>query len=354
MDNTPLRQLRKRLLAWYDRTKRILPFRDIDDPYGIWVSEIMLQQTPVDRVCDFWRRFMARFPTVSALAEAPESDVLKYWEGLGYYSRARNLHAAAKHIVAESGGQLPRTPDELRRLPGLGAYTSASVASIAFGFPAAVVDANVVRVIARLDGLTGDPKSAALRMAIAARAQELLETKRPGDWNQAVMELGAMVCSPTNPGCASCPLQPDCAATASGEPERYPAKTANTRTRTVREVAVALIRGEHILVEQRPAGGLWPNLWVLPFREVPPGESPHDAAQALLAHLGLRVRDLGPERQVQYGVTTKKVTLTCHVIAVTARQAAAVDLTRRAWTTDAATLGMAAPHRRLLAAIRTA
>ena len=196
---------RRALLAWYGVHARALPWRDIDDPYRTWLSEIMLQQTRVDAVIDHFRRFLQRFPTLLSLALAPEEDVLALWSGLGYYRRARMLHRAAKFLVEEHGGTLPRTARELRTLPGIGAYTSAAIASIAFGEPVAVVDGNVERVLLRV---AGRPEERGIKAAafVETFAQALLDTKAPGDSNQAIMELGATVCLPRGPLCLQCPV----------------------------------------------------------------------------------------------------------------------------------------------------
>ena len=202
-------KLRAELLKWYMQHKRDLPWRDTNDPYCVWVSEIMLQQTRASVVAEHYRVFIQRFPTVKALAEAHEQEVLARWSGLGYYNRARNMHKAAKFIVAELKGVLPKSAAELRTLPGIGSYTSAAIASIVHREPVAVVDGNVERVIARLMGLEVDKKSKSKR-AIEAVAQELVEPREPGDFNQAMMELGATVCVPRNPPCRNCPIASHC------------------------------------------------------------------------------------------------------------------------------------------------
>src|SRR5208283_179927 len=212
-DPAKIAAMRVRLLGWYAQHQRNLPWRQSSDPYAIWVSEIMLQQTRVAVVADRYQEFMERFPTLIALALAPEQDVLALWSGLGYYRRARMLHKAAQFVAANLGGNLPMRAEELRLLPGIGAYTAAAVASIAHREPVAVVDGNVERVLCRLAGWdTGSRKGggATLRRKIEDLAQRLLDRARPGDFNQAIMELGATVCAPRNPQCAVCPLRVDC------------------------------------------------------------------------------------------------------------------------------------------------
>jgi len=205
-ESATLRPLRAALLGWYARHKRDLPWRQDQDAYRVWVSEIMLQQTRVAAVLEHYRLFLEAFPTVGALAAAPEERVLALWSGLGYYRRARMLHQAARFVVAELGGNIPRDLDGLRKLPGVGRYTAAAIASIAYGEAVAVVDGNVERVLSRMDGEARDDGSA------WPRAQQLLDAGHPGDWNQAMMELGATICAPQNPQCLMCPVRQWCLA----------------------------------------------------------------------------------------------------------------------------------------------
>ncbi|MCS7300931.1 MAG: A/G-specific adenine glycosylase, partial [Fimbriimonadales bacterium] len=204
-------ELRRALLRWFEAHKRPTPWRDNPDPYRVWVSEVMLQQTQTATVIPYFERFIARFPDVQALADAPLEEVLRYWEGLGYYARARNLHKAARMIV-QNGGRLPATADRLRELPGIGAYTAGAIASIAFGQPTPVVDGNVIRVLARLLWLKGDLKAAPAQKQLWRISEQLIDPQRPGDFNQAIMELGSTVCTPTQPRCSECPVSHLCAA----------------------------------------------------------------------------------------------------------------------------------------------
>jgi A/G-specific adenine glycosylase len=258
-------RLRARLLKWYEANQRELPWRQNKDPYSIWVSEIMLQQTRVAVVIDRHREFLERFPTVDALARAEEQDVLALWSGLGYYRRARMLHKAAIFVAENLKGVLPATSAELRKLPGIGAYTAAAIASIAHGERIAVVDGNVERVVCRLAGWEADSSSGAtaLRKKIDVLADELVDPRRPGDFNQAMMELGATVCLPRNPQCLVCPIADHCAT-------RGEHKTAPRARMRSREIAHALCvrthRGElEVLLEQRPSAvTVMPGMWELP------------------------------------------------------------------------------------------
>jgi len=260
--------LRKQLLGWYGAHRRDLPWRKTRNPYCIWVSEIMLQQTRVAVVIDRFNDFMRRFPTIDALAAAPEQDVLTLWSGLGYYRRARMLHQAAQTVAANRGGRLPERAEELRELPGIGGYTAAAIASIAHGEPVAVVDGNVERVICRLAGwdADGDVGAAALKRKIQERASELLDTEQPGDFNQAMMELGATVCLPRNPQCLVCPLAAGCRT-------RGEHKTASRAAMVSRDAGHALVvrhnlvvRDQDVLLEQRAATEtVMPGMWQLPL-----------------------------------------------------------------------------------------
>ena len=257
--------LRKELLGWYDRNRRNLPWRRTKDPYKIWVSEIMLQQTRVAVVEERYRTFLRDFPTVQALAHASEADVLAQWSGLGYYRRARMLHQAAKAVVLEFGGVMPGTALDLRALPGIGAYTSAAVASIAFGEPVAVVDGNVERVVQRLAGWGSDARSGQAELArnTGQMASALLDPARPGDFNQSMMELGATVCLPRNPKCLMCPLRSVCQTR--GE---HPVP-ARARMRSEDSAYALVIRSgrknREVLLDQRAADQtVMPGMWELP------------------------------------------------------------------------------------------
>jgi A/G-specific adenine glycosylase len=317
------------LLAWYRRHRRDLPWRANRDPYRVWVSEIMLQQTQVERVKEFFTRFLERFPDVAALARAPERDVLKRWEGLGYYRRARQLHAAAKRIVAEHGGEFPRTAAELRGLPGIGRYTAGAIASIAFGEPEPIVEANSRRVIARLVG-HAQPVGGSADEPLWQIAATLVPRRDPGVFNQALMDLGAMVCTVSRPLCDRCPLAATCVARATGRAEQIPLLPKQRAVKQVRETALVLACGERVVVERRGAGEWWEGLWDFPRAADGDRRRPGD-------------RVLGT---VAYTVTHHRVT--CRVVARRLARGPAITPTRRLVTLAALSrLAMTAPGRRI-------
>ncbi len=245
--------LRRLLLAWYARNKRDLPWRADQDPYRVLVSELMLQQTQVKTVLPYYARFLKTFPDAKSLARAPIEKVLAAWAGLGYYRRARFLHQAAKAVVEE--GKFPDSEEGLKALPGVGAYTAAAVGSISFGLPLAVVDGNVIRVISRLLALEQDPGSSLGKKTITDFSAVLLDSARPGDFNQAMMELGALVCTPQSPDCGACPFEKYCKAHAGGAETRYP-RLPDPRATVIQHKAVALIRrGDAVLAALRSASG---------------------------------------------------------------------------------------------------
>ncbi len=252
------------LLAWFDKHARTLPFRGTRDAYAVWVSEIMLQQTQVAAVVPYYERFMARFPTVQKLAAARLDTVLKLWQGLGYYSRARNLHKAAQLVVQRHSGVFPAAFEDIVALPGIGRYTAGAIASIAFGQCVPVLDGNVMRVLCRLYLLKDNPKASAVQKQLWLLAAAHVPTDRPGDYNQAIMELGAMVCTPKSPDCPHCPVQKTCLAFAGGVQETLPniPKAAATPHYTV---AVGLVfKDGKLLIDKRKPDGLLGGMWELP------------------------------------------------------------------------------------------
>ena len=285
------------LLAWYDAHGRALPFRGTKDPYRIWISEIMLQQTRTETVGAYYRRFLAAFPDVHALAAAPLQEVLKCWEGLGYYSRARNMHRAANEIVQKYGGRFPADLDALRALPGVGDYTAAAVGSIAFGLPAPAMDGNLTRVLSRVHGVREDVGAPSVKRKLLDLAQGDMPAARCGDFNQALMDLGAMVCVPGTPDCESCPLKPLCSAYQAGDADALPVKTAVKPPREI-EMAVSVItcRGRVYLRQRKEA--LLNGLWVYQLTENPGTQADVEKAQKALGIRAKRGTELGRARHV--------------------------------------------------------
>ena len=311
-------EARRALLGWFARTARDLPFRRRRDPYAVWIAEVMLQQTTVAAATPYWEAFMARFPDVAALAAASEEEVLRAWSGLGYYRRARNLLAAARQVAAERGGELPRDLAGLRALPGVGAYTAAAVASQAFGRPEPALDGNALRVFARLAAVEGDGRTGAAARTVKAAAAGLIDPDAPGDWNQAVMELGATVCVPRAPRCGDCPLAALCAGRAAGRPERFgaarerPAATAVLRAAAIVRDRLGRLLLRRIGPEERNGG-----LWEPPTVELARGEEAGDStwngrlaarlSAALAARFGLEAAVGASLGRARHSVTTHRI-----------------------------------------------
>lgn len=256
--------VRDALLYWYDGCARELPWRGASDPYAIWVSEVMCQQTRVETVRDYYARWMVRFPTVAALAEADADDVMALWAGLGYYRRARALHAGAQAVVATHGGEVPATYEELLTLPGVGDYTAGAIASIAFGVAVPAVDGNVNRVLSRLFAIGGAPQKSPFKTAVRKAAGDLVHPERPGDFNQALMELGATVCQPRNPRCNECPLEGRCEARARDAVADFPQRTRRPKPRPQKQEVCVVRHGERYLLRRRNEEGLLSGTWEFP------------------------------------------------------------------------------------------
>jgi A/G-specific adenine glycosylase len=342
--------LRRALLAWYDRTRRELPWRGTQskvDPYRTWIAEVMLQQTQVAIALPYWLRFVERFPTLAALAAAREEDVLAVWSGLGYYARARRMVPAARLALARHGG-LPSSVEELRGLPGFGPYTAGAVASIAFGVRTPAVDGNVTRVLSRLFLLDGDPRAPAARRRVEAIAAALLPEERPGDLNQALMDLGATVCRKPSPACSRCPVAARCRALAAGRAAEVPPPRRRAARRPMLLLRALDARAGRVLLVRRPAGGLWGGLWDLPGCDVPGGIAPASAlAVALGGTFGRGVR-VGPLlAEVTRTLTHRDVTLRAHACRLPAARGPGF---RRVGRSEVGRLGVPAATRALLGA----
>ena len=329
---------RKKLLRWYDRDRRDLPWRPpraaraadsqtsaaaTIDPYHVLVSEAMLQQTQVATVVPYFLRFLERFPTIASLAAADEQEVLRLWQGLGYYSRARNLRSAAQRVVAEHDGKLPTTAPRLLQLPGVGRYTAGAIASIAFGCRAPILDGNVMRVLCRLDKIESDPREKETQERLWRRAEEVLPAKRCGDFNSALMELGATVCTPRSPKCLVCPVRDHCEAQSAGAQEQIPPARKTKPTPLFQRHVFCISRRDHYLIEQRPAKGRWAGMWqfVTLEAERTPGA----------ASTQLRIK-LSPPRRigtVTHALTHRRYTFEVYACTVAGR---AANLSPRRWT----------------------
>jgi A/G-specific adenine glycosylase len=300
--------IRQKLLGWYDEAARDLPWRHTRDPYAIWVSEVMLQQTRVETVIPYYQRFLERFPTLRALADADEDSVLSHWSGLGYYRRARLLHAGVREVVAQYGGKVPEDADARRALPGVGRYTAGAIGSIAFGEEEPVVDGNVTRVLARLFRIDTPVGTSATTNRLWQEAARLVPGKRPGALNQALMELGATICTPKQPRCESCPVAEECEAYAHGEADALPAKPKRKAPKEVQLSAVVATRGRGadrrvwlVKGEQPLFGGLW---------GVPMSEG---SARSALTEAGLQARlHSEPVGEVGHVLTHRRLQIDVH------------------------------------------
>ncbi len=282
--------LSDKLLSWYEVNARRLPWRGQKDAYAIWVSEIMLQQTRVETVIPYYQRWMERFPTLATLAEASQQEVLSAWEGLGYYSRVRNLHRAAQLVMQEHGGKIPNTADELRRLPGVGKYTAAAIASIAFDAPLAALDANIRRVMARVFNVVLLARSPAGERRLWELAQQNLPEERAGDYNQALMDLGSAICTPSSPACLLCPLQELCQAHQLGVEEQRPVVEPKPSVPHYLVTAAVIHKGDQVLIARRPENGLLGGMWEFPGGKVQEGEDlPSCLRREIQEELGTQV-----------------------------------------------------------------
>ena len=344
---------RRKLLAWFDRHARDLPWRRDRDPYRIWVSEVMLQQTTVATVTPRFEAFLTAFPNVHSLAAADEQAVLKAWEGLGYYGRARNLRRAAGFLVADHGGELPDHPAVWAGLPGVGRYILGAVLSQAFDRPLPIIEANTKRVLSRLFGQRGDLAATAVQDWLWKTAQAILPPKRVGDFNQALMELGALVCTPKKPACEQCPLAAVCIAKRDGLQELIPLKADRRPTENVREICVVPRYRSEVLLARRPSGGRWANMWEFPRTQLEPGENHEAAARRLIGEAGLRAA-LGVELlTVRYGVNRFRMTMVCLEAICRAKSFDSTYYVEWRWLqpTDLHAYPVSSPQRKLAAAL---
>lgn len=355
-------RIRRRLLQWYDAHKRDMPWRNTGDPYRIWLSEMMLQQTQVATVQPYFERFVSRFPGVADLAAADLDEVLRLWSGLGYYARARNMHKAAKAIVSDFGGRFPDSPETLRQLPGVGRYSAAAIASVAFGRRAAVVDGNVIRVVSRLFDFDGDTKGTKGQARIWEFAEALMPSRRCGDHNQAMMELGATICSPGESAqCSICPLRNECEAAARGTVSSRPVKAGKAAVKNETHAVAAIERGGKWLFVRRPERGLWGGLWELPTTVVN-RQSARAAVRRLVAAMFDETYDVEdvPFCDVKHQLTHRSVRFVGYACGWggPSRRRAPTPLTHAKaavqWIDldDAASLGIATAMKKVVASLR--
>lgn len=312
MDQFPV----QRLLDWYDKRKRPLLWRESTDPYSIWVSEVMLQQTRVDQATPYFERFISRFPNVQSLAEADQQEVLKYWEGLGYYSRARNLHNGAKQIVSDHNSIIPDTWSDLKSIKGIGDYTASAILSIAFSQPYGVLDGNVIRVLSRYLNHDGDVTKASVKQDLQAFSNEIVSSERPGDFNQALMELGATVCVPRKPKCDVCPINNHCLNAFNLNNERIPYKPAKPKV-PHHKIVVAVIHNPQsgeILISRRKQDVMLGGFWEFPGGKVKQGESLKDAIiREIMEETDISVEISKELATIKHAYSHFKITLTAFI-----------------------------------------
>jgi A/G-specific adenine glycosylase len=344
-------RITRRLLAWFDRNQRDLPWRHSRDPYRIWVSEVMLQQTQVATVIPYFERFLAAFPTLPDLAGAEEQAVLRLWEGLGYYRRARDMHKAARQLLTTHQGTIPDDPDILGELPGFGRYTCNAVLSQAFDRQLPILEANSQRVLSRLFSRVEDPRRGPARRWLWQAAEDLLPQQRAGAFNQALMELGALICTPAAPRCDACPLAKHCLARKLGKQESIPARAPAVAITAIRESAVVIWRDGQVLLLQRPGhASRWAGMWEFPHGPLE-GDETHEAAAARLVPelTGLSVR-LGTELEtVRHGITRYQITLVCFEAAYHSGDFQSSFYSQARWISpqELATYPVSSPQRRL-------
>ncbi len=349
------------LLAWWDEGHAEWPWRTNRDPYAVWIAEVMLQQTQTTTVVPYYERWLAQFPTVEALAAAPLDAVLKAWEGLGYYSRARNLHAAAQRVVSEMDGRLPQTAAGLQQLPGIGPYTAGAIASIAFDEPAPILDGNVIRVLSRLVDLPDDVTRSATRRALWALSAAIVPSERPGDFNEALMELGQQICLPANPRCLICPLATICDARQRGTQHERPIRPPRRRTPHY-DVVAAVIWASYppeadgrFLIAQRPLDGMLGGLWEFPGGKVEPGET-HAAAvtREIAEEMAIEVEAGDALAEVDHAYTHFRITLHAYHARYLAGEPQDIGVAAHAWVTlaDLDDYAFAVTDRKIIARLR--
>ena len=313
IDSRTRSTIRRKLLAWFDANRRELPWRKRTTPYRVWVSEIMLQQTQVATVVDYYQRFIRRFPNLKQLAQADEAEVLRFWEGLGYYRRARQMHRAAKQILASHGGRFPREFSEVVALPGIGRYTAGAILSIACDQPWPILEGNTIRLFARLTGMQSDPRTTDNQKRLWQLSESLVTKHRPGDLNQSLMELGATICRPQNPRCEICPIRNECVARIKGIQTRIPPAARKLKYESISEAVVLVQRRSRYLVRRCGNNERWAGLWDFP-RYAANSDSPEYTLKLKLEqHTGLIATVESSGLTIQHAVTRFRITLDCYI-----------------------------------------
>lgn len=332
MSSSVQRKIVKPLLAWYYANKREMPWRDSNNPYYIWISEIMLQQTQVETVKPYFERFIKNFPTVKALASADEQSVLKQWEGLGYYTRARNLHKAAKIIVTEHKGKIPDSFESLLGLPGLGMYSAAAISSIAFGEKVSAIDGNVLRVFSRLTELSDDISKQKTKEFVFGELNKVILEENAGDFNQAMMELGAVICKAKNPACDICPVRSYCSAYLSNNTALFPVKK-KPAVRPHKEIAVGIVfKGGKILIAKRHENQMLGGLWEFPGGKVEQGETHEECVvREFKEEVNLQIEVVKPLCKVDHAFTHFTITITAYICNYVSGNAKAISGSKIKW-----------------------
>ena len=312
-------KIREKLTEWYRINKRDLPWRDTKDPYAIWVSEVMLQQTRIDTVLSYYQRWMDKFPDILSLANASEGEVLGVWEGLGYYQRALNLHKSARSIINQCKSKIPDSYNELKKLSGVGDYIAGAISSIAFGKKEAALDGNGIRILSRIIGFAEPVDLARNKQQLRLALKDLLPDESPGDFNQALMDLGSIICKSRNPACAICPLREACFAFSDGSQKKYPVKTPKKKIPHVLVVAGVLIRNGKVLIDKRKTGGLLGGLWEFPGGKIEKGEDIEAALQReFKEELGIKIFIIERKNSYKHAYTHFKVTVHTFLVEIKA------------------------------------
>ncbi len=344
-----------RLIGWYRRHQRVLPWRQNPSPYRVWVSEIMLQQTQVATVIPYFERFIAAFPDINSLAGADQEHVLKVWEGLGYYSRARNLHRAARRVVSDFDGAIPCTHEALLALPGVGEYTAAAIASIAYGQPFPVVDGNVLRFAARFRGITADIRTTHVKKATLQWLQPVIALHNPSDFNQALMELGALVCHPSSPMCAECPVADNCYALSNGCVNELPFKAARKNIPHYNVAVGIVFDGDRLLICKRAQDKMLGGLWEFPGGKQEPGEALEETARReIVEETGMEVRVGSRLVTVEHAYSHFSITMTAFICTKTNNHCVCETEAESRWVypSDLEELPFPKANRRVIAALK--